>query len=155
MIKTIDTEVVTLEMETAMRGVFVRRFLQAARAFDRGITDDQANAGWDSSRQGYIEHVRAALEAAPEVKAGPVAYTNKYQLDLIAENPSGYVFKMWGESGSAHGLPLYLHPPRLAADVVERIRALRVTISGFEPNQFNYGWNQAIEACIELIEGAK
>ena len=105
MIKTIDTSVITSEMETAMESVFVKRFGRGARAFDPGITDEQIYAAWRSSKDNYMEHVRAALEAAQEVKVQPLLYTNEAELKY--ECPS-----TWSKAAKSDGdLPLYLHPP--------------------------------------------
>lgn len=148
MIKTIDTSLVAPEMETAMKAVFVQRFLQRARAFDRGITDDQAEAGWNSSRQGYIEHVRAALEAAPEVKGEPVyfEYADLRQAWVLCTE------RDYNRRHDENRMKLYAHPPVVSADVVERIRALEC---GGIDGDYADGFIAAINIVLSMIEEAK
>lgn len=74
MIKTIDTSVVTPEMESAMKGVFVKTIHKMAMAFGQPLpSTEEIDAAWIDSIGGCTEYYKAALEAAPEVKAEPAA----------------------------------------------------------------------------------
>lgn len=150
--KTIDTSVVTPEMESAMKVVFVKTIHKMAMAFGQPLpSTEEIDAAWIDSIGGCTEYYKAALEAAPEVKAEPVAFglpnpsiTDKNKLLMVAiDIPSD------DQYGGALWLPLYLHPPA-QSDLVERIRALEIA----EP----MGWmdrchNGVVAKIVELIEG--
>ncbi|TXH49549.1 MAG: hypothetical protein E6Q97_22500 [Desulfurellales bacterium] len=147
--KTIDTSVVTPEMESAMKVVFVKTIHKMAMAFGQPLpSTEEIDAAWIDSIGGCTEYYKAALEAAPGVKEEPFCYTHK---NAQVEFDHGLSARIADFQDDYWSIPLYLHPPT-ASDLVERIRALEIA----EP----MGWmdkchNGVVAKIVELIEGAK
>lgn len=134
MIKTIDTSQITEEMFKAFR------------------------LGHDLS--GKIFNL---LEAAPEVKTQPIGTLilggivgNEYD-EIDIDLKSKALEALQEELVSSENpvvLKVYAHPPA-ASDVVERIRALKISIPAEHIDYYDHYHNEAIDACLKLIEGAK
>lgn len=107
--KTIDTSVVTPEMESAMKVVFVKTIHKMAMAFGQPLpSTEEIDAAWIDSIGGCTEYYKAALEAAPEVKSEPFCYTNKCAAE---EFENGLSSRIAGFQDDYWNIPLYLHPP--------------------------------------------
>lgn len=161
MIKTIDTSVVTPEMESAMKGVFVKTIHKMAMAFGQPLpSTEEIDAAWIDSIGGCTEYYKAALEAAPEVKTQPIGTLilggivgNEYD-EIDIDLKSKALEALQEELVSSENpvvLKVYAHPPAVSADVVERIRALLKVI----PEYASVNGHQLIYDIIRRIEWAK